>query len=107
MISEINASEFESQVITSATPTLVEFFAERCSPCQSMLPILWEIATERTATLRVFKFDAGNDPEFASKFRVSAVPNFVLFQRGVPVGQRSGFVQKRELLAWIDSAIGR
>jgi thioredoxin len=107
MISKINASEFESQVVTNNTPTLVEFFADWCSPCRDMLPILSEIAAERTATLRVFKFDAGNDPEFASKFRVSAVPNFILFQRGVPVGQRSGFVQKRELLAWIDSAIGR
>jgi thioredoxin 1 len=104
MISQIDANQFDSQVYASDVPALVEFFSDECSHCRHMLPVLAEIASERSTALRVFKFNAGEDPQFASKFRITSVPNFVLFQRGAPIGQRSGFVQKRELLAWIDSA---
>lgn len=104
MISQIDASQFDGQVTASAVPVLVEFFTDQCYPCKQMLPILAEIAAERPETLRVFKFNAGEEPQFASKFRITSVPNFVLFQGGAPIGQRSGLAPKRELLAWVDSA---
>jgi thioredoxin 1 len=104
MISEIDASQFDREVRTSAEPVLVEFFTDHCHFCQEVLPILAEIATERAKTLRVFKFNAGEDPRFASQFRIAAVPNFILFHGGVPIGQRSGFASKRDFLVWIDSA---
>jgi thioredoxin-like negative regulator of GroEL len=104
MINQINASEFDKQVTASTVPVLVEFFSDHCFHCQQLLPILAEIAAERPDTLRIFKFDAGQDPQFASKFRIASVPNLVLFQGGGPVAQRSGFSPKRDLLAWIDSA---
>jgi thioredoxin len=104
MISEVTANQFDQDVRASHTPVLVEFFTELCGPCQQALPILSEIATERAQTLKVLKFNAGESPEFASQFRIRAVPNFVLFRAGTPIGQRSGLASKRELLAWIDSA---
>lgn len=106
MITQINASQFNEQVTTSAVPVLIEFFSDRCFYCQQLLPILAEIAAERPDTLRIFKFDAGQDPQFASQFRISSVPNLVLFQGGEPIAKRSGFAAKRPLLAWIDSAAG-
>jgi thioredoxin-like negative regulator of GroEL len=106
MITQIQASQFQGEVTNSAVPVLVEFFSDHCYHCQQLLPILAEIAAERPDTLRVFKFDAGADPQFASQFRITAVPNLVLFRAGEPIGQRSGFSPKRPLLAWIDSVSG-
>lgn len=106
MITQITASEFTEQVTTSTVPVLVEFFSDHCFHCQQLLPILAEIAAERPVSLRVFKFDAGADPQFAAQFRIRAVPNLVLFRAGEPIAQRSGFSAKRPLLDWIDSAAG-
>ena len=104
MILQIDASQFDREVTASALPVLVEFFTDQCFHCEQALPILAKIAAERSETLRVFKFNAGEDPRFASQFRIVSVPNFVLFRNGAPIGQRTGFAAKRELLAWVDSA---
>lgn len=106
MITQIKASQFHDQVITSPVPVLIEFFSDHCFYCQQLLPILAEIAAERPETLRIFKFDAGDEAQFAAQFRITSVPNLVLFQEGGPIAQRSGFSPKRDLLAWIDSALG-
>lgn len=103
MIPQIDARAFAEQVQASPVPTVVEFYSDRCHYCQLLLPVLAEIAEERPETLRIFKFNAGEEPEFASKFRISSVPNLILFQNGAPAGQRSGFAPKRELVAWVDS----
>jgi len=105
MISEINAGQFEQQVIASKLPVLVEFFSEYCHPCQQMLLVLAEIAKERTEKLRIFKFNAGEAPEFSSRFHVHSVPNFVLFRDGQPIGQRTGYTPKRDLLGWLDTTV--
>ncbi len=106
MITQINASQFNEQVTTSPVPVLVEFFSDHCFHCQQLLPVLAEIAAERPDTLRIFKFNAGDDPQFASKFRIASVPNLVIFQGGGPIAQRSGFSPKRDLLTWIAAAVG-
>ncbi len=106
MITQITAGQFAEQVTANKIPVVVDFFSDHCHFCQELLPILFAIASERPDSLRIFKFDAGAEPEFASRFGIRAVPNLVLFQNGGPIGQRSGFSPKRELLAWIDSTLG-
>ena len=105
MISQIDATHFNTQVTASPVPVLVEFFSDGCSWCQTLIPILSEIAAERPEKLRIYKFNAGEDPQFASRFRISSVPNLILFQGGTPIGQRSGYAPKRDLVAWIDSTL--
>ncbi|WP_042724406.1 thioredoxin family protein [Chthoniobacter flavus] len=105
MIPQITAAQFAEQVTASKIPVLVDFFSDHCHFCQELLPVLADVATEQTESLRIFKFDAGAEPEFAARFGIRAVPNLVLFQNGGPVGQRSGFSPKRDLLAWIGSAL--
>jgi len=105
MISQIDAAQFNTQVTASPVPVLIEFFSDGCSWCQTLIPVLSEIAAERPDKLRIYKFNAGDDPQFASRFRISSVPNLILFQGGSPVGQRSGYAPKRDLVAWIDSTL--
>ena len=78
MIPEIDSQQFENEVHRAATPVLVEFYSDGCNPCQQMIPILDEVAKDRADRLRVFKFNAGNDPAFASRFRIASVegPSF-------------------------------
>jgi len=99
MITEIVADQFDAEVRGSTVPVLLEFFTSDCAPCRQVLPILDEIAVERGAALKVLKFNAGDDPQFASQFRVRSVPNFVIFKAGEPMGQRTGFASKRDILA--------
>lgn len=105
MIAEIDASQFAAEVLQSPHLVMVDFFGSHCSACNGMLPILAEVSAERTATLKIVKFNAENAPEFASQFRITSVPNFILFRNGGPVGQRSGRATKREMLAWVDDAL--
>lgn len=105
MIPEIQTAQFETEVFQSDRPVLVDFFTQACAPCRMMLPVIAGIAAERNAALKVVKFDAASDFEFVSRFRVSSVPNFVLFRDGVPIGQRSGACSKNELLSWIDNQL--
>jgi thioredoxin-like negative regulator of GroEL len=104
MISEIDSLQFEKEVHSAVSPVLVEFYSDGCSHCQHLIPILDEVAKDRADRLRVFKFNAGNDPAFASRFRIAAVPNLILFLHGTPIAQRSGFAPKRDILAWVDEA---
>lgn len=97
--------QFDEHVTSSTVPVLIEFFADHCGSCQQLLPLLAEVAAERDETLRIFRFNVADDPVFASRFRISTVPNLVLFERGIPVGQRSGYQPKRSLLSWIDSTV--
>jgi thioredoxin len=105
MISTFTANQFPEVVEASRIPVLIDFFTEGCGHCRDLLPVLEEIATEREQSLRVVKFDAHSDPAFAAQFRIRSVPNLILFQGGVPVGQRAGYQPKRDLEAWIDSTV--
>lgn len=107
MIPQIHATQFPEQVIASTVPVLVEFFTDRCFHCQQLLPVLAEVAQERPDSIRILKFDGGAEPEFASRFRINSVPNLILFQGGQPIAQRSGFWPKRDLVVWIDGALGQ
>lgn len=105
MIPEIDAQKFDAEVTQSEQPVLVDFFTTLCEPCRLMLPRVEEIARERATDLKVVKFNAETDPALAARFRISSVPNFILFQRGVPVGQRTGSASKQDLVAWIDRTL--
>jgi thioredoxin len=105
MISQIDATQFDAQVANSNIPVLIEFFSDHCGWCEALLPVLGEIAGERPDKLQIYKFNAGNDPQFASRFRISSVPNLILFRGGTPVGQRTGYAPKRDLVHWIDSTL--
>ena len=105
MISQIDAAQFDPQVTNSNTPVLIEFFSDHCPSCKSLLPVLDEIATELPGKLQIYKFNAGEDAQFAARFRIGSVPNLILFKNGNPIGQRVGYVPKRDLVAWIDSTL--
>lgn len=87
--------------INSGKPVLVDFFAEWCGPCQTMSPILKDLATDLGDGGKILKVDIDKNPAAASAFNVRGVPTFILFKDGKSLWRKSGAIPKSELLAAI------
>lgn len=79
-----------SDIVKSDTPTLVDFFATWCGPCQAMSPVLDKLKAEMGSKVRVLKIDVDKNQEVAAKFKVRGVPTFVLFKKGEILWRQSG-----------------
>ena len=86
---EITGAEFESEVLGSKEPVLVDFYTDTCPPCRAMAPVLQEMETEANGSFKVVKVNAATEAELAASFRISSVPSFFAFSNGKCVGQTS------------------
>lgn len=98
---EVTADTFTAEVLTHRGLVLVDFYGPHCGACVMMLPVLEEVAVARDGVAKLVKINAAEHPELAARYRVTAVPNFVLFRAGEPIGQKIGRVPKADLLAWL------
>lgn len=81
---------------------LVDFWATWCPPCRFMSPIIDEVAGEQADSLKVAKVDVDNNNELAARYKVEAIPTFVLFKDGKAVDLKVGAFPKQRLLEWLD-----
>lgn len=82
-------SKFQ-EIVKSETPTLVDFYATWCGPCQTMMPILDQLKSNLGDKIRILKIDVDKNQDIANKFKVRGVPTFVLFQHGEILWRQSG-----------------
>ncbi len=78
----IGEKDFETAVLKSAAPVLLDFSAEWCAPCKAQVPILEKLAGELTGKLEIFTIDIDAEPGLAGRFKVLSVPTLILFHRG-------------------------
>ncbi len=100
---EITAANFESEVLKSTTPVLVDFWAPWCGPCRMLAPVLDEIATEQAGKLKVAKVNTDEQGELATQFGIQGLPTMLFFVSGKPVAQIVGAAGKKTILAKVES----
>ena len=94
----VTDGSFDSDVIKSGTPVLVDFWATWCGPCKMIAPVLEELAGEKAGELTVAKLDVDANPETARSFNVVSIPTLILFKNGEPVKRIVGAKGKAALL---------
>jgi thioredoxin 1 len=97
----VTDDSFETEVLKSKTPVLVDFWAEWCGPCRALAPKLEEIASEMQGKLTVLKINVDENPAMPAKFGVRGIPTMILFKDGTDVEQIVGNLPKDNILAAI------
>ncbi len=101
----VSDSDFETRVLQSETPVLVDFWAEWCGPCRMIGPALEEIATELEGKLTVAKINIDEDPEWAGKFNVRSIPTMMVFKGGELVATKLGADKKSAIKDWAEAQL--
>jgi thioredoxin 1 len=100
-MASVDESNFESEVIDSQTPVLVDFYSDTCGPCKKMEPILAEVATEYQGALKVARIDVLRAPHLAQKYQISSIPVFMVFKEGKCEYSTTGAMPKTQVVAMV------
>ncbi len=104
-ISHISDDSFETDVLNSSEPVLVDFWAEWCGPCKMIAPVLEDLADEYAGKLKICKLDVDQNKEMAAKYNVKGIPTLMIFNNGDEAGKKVGALSKTQLSEFIDSTI--
>lgn len=99
----VTDSSFETEVLQSTSPVLVDYWAEWCGPCKMIAPILDEVAKEYDGKLKVAKLNIDENQETPAKYGIRGIPTLMLFKNGNIEATKVGALSKSQLAAFIDS----
>ena len=102
---DVNEENFDSVVIKSEKPVLVDFWAEWCGPCKMLTPTIEAIAEEYKDKSSIVKINIDDAPAIATKYGIRSIPSILLFSKGDVMEQRVGAVSKEELTSLLDKII--
>lgn len=102
-IIEITDQNFESSVLKSGKPVLVDFWAPWCGPCRAIAPVLVEAAGQYGDKLQIAKINVDENNEVPAQFGIRSIPTLLLFKAGQVVGTHIGSLTKAQLVAFVDA----
>ena len=103
LIKHVSDASFQTDVLESKAPVLVDFWAEWCGPCKMIAPILDEVAGAYNGKLQVAKLNVDENRDVPAKFGIRGIPTLMLFKNGSVEAQKVGAMSKSQLAAFLDS----
>ena len=97
----VSEADFQSKVISAPRPILVDFWAEWCSPCRALAPLLEEIAGELEGKLDIAKINVDENNDIAAQYGIRSIPTLMLFKNGEHVDTAMGLLPKAQLLQFL------
>ena len=102
----VTDATFETEVVNSALPVLVDFWADWCQPCKMIAPIVDELSDEYDGVVKFTKVDVDSNPNTPMSLGIRSIPTLIVFRNGQPVEQIVGAMPKAQLKRRLDSALG-
>jgi thioredoxin 1 len=103
MAAEFSVATFESEVLKSEKPVMVDFWSHGCPPCKRLAPVIDELATDNEGNAKIGKVNVGDNMDLAVEYGISAVPTILVFKGGEVVERIQGFQEKSKLQQVLDS----
>ena len=104
-IVHVTDASFDSEVLNSELPVLVDFWAEWCGPCKMIAPVLNEIADEYAGKVKVCKVDVDANPDVPPKFGIRGIPTLIIFKGGNAEATKVGALSKTQLTEFVEESI--
>jgi len=102
----ITDANFKNEVLASAAPVLVDFWAEWCAPCRALAPVVEKIAVANAGKLKVGKLNVDENPNSAQQFGIQGIPTLLLFKGGKVAHQMVGFQSQSNIQRAVDEVLG-
>ena len=103
-VAKVSDADFDAQVLKSAEPVVVDFWAEWCGPCRMIAPALEEIAGTMNGKVKIVKLNVDENPATASKYGIMSIPTLMIFKNGELASRQVGAAPKQKLEQWITTA---